>query len=189
MPRRGDGFTLVEMMFVIVIIGILATIAVVSYSRNSRKARASEVPQIFGELKTRENMYSAEFGRYLPVCPNPVAGQPWEDCAEGDYWPTPLPGRGDMMNATALPARWTQLKARLPSAGLYCQYEVIGGLAGDRTNMAAIGNTLFDPTLGAPTRNWFYLMARCDWDDDPTINAEYWQRDDWSDIGKRNEGR
>jgi prepilin-type N-terminal cleavage/methylation domain-containing protein len=184
--RRGGGFTLVEMMFVIVILGVLAAVAVVAYTKNSRKARSAEVPQVFGELKTREGMFHAEFGRYLPACPNP-AGDQWEDCAEGDYWPAPLPGYGKLMDATALPARWSALKVRLPSSGLYCQYEVVAGLAGSDTNMAAIGDDLFGGA--APTRNWFYLMARCDWDGDSGTNATYWQRDDESGMGRLNEGR
>jgi type II secretory pathway pseudopilin PulG len=173
------------MMFVVVILGILAAVAVVAYTKNSRKARASEVPQIFGELKTRESMHHAEFGRYLPACPNP-AGDPFADCAEGDYWPAPLPGVGQQMDATAIPARWRALRVRIPSA-LYCQYEVVAGLAGSRTNMAAVGDELFG--LVAPTRNWFYLMGRCDWDSNSSINATYAQRDDESGMMKENEGR
>ena len=184
--RASSGFTLVEMMFVIVILGVLAAVAVVAYTKNSRKARAAEVPQVFGELKTREETYHAEFGRYLPACPNP-AGTPFEDCAEGDYWPAPLPGYGKIMDASAMPARWSALKVRLPSTGLYCQYEVVAGLSGSDTNMAAVGIDLFGGA--APTRNWFYLMARCDWDGNSAVNAQYVQRDDESGMGKTNEGR
>jgi hypothetical protein len=75
----------------------------------------------------------------------------------------------------------------IPTAGLYCQYQVVAGLAGDNSPMGDIGEELFGTT--APTRHWYYLVARCDWDDNATINARYWQRDDWSDLGKENEGR
>jgi prepilin-type N-terminal cleavage/methylation domain-containing protein len=184
--RGTSGFTLIEMMFVVVILGILAAVAVVAYTKNSRKARASEVPQIFGELKTREAMFHAETGRYLPVCPSP-SGDAWADCAEGNYWPDPLPGRGELMLASPLPARWSQLRVRLPTSGLYCQYEVVAGLAGTRTNMATVGDELFG--VAAPTRNWFYLMGRCDWDSSSSINATYAQRDDESGMLKENEGR
>lgn len=186
--RFTGGFTMIELMMVVAVAGILTTIAVVAYTKNLRKVRATEVVQIFAALKSKEELYRAEFGKYLPVCKSP-SGDVWKDCSESDsqFWPEPLPGAGKQMLATSLPPRWAQLKPQIPTAGLYCQYLVVAGVAGDRTGMGDIGESLFgtDP----PTRNWYYLVAQCDWDDNPSINARYWQRDDWSDLGKENEGR
>ena len=180
---------MVELMFVVLIVGILATLAVIAYTRNVRKAHSAEVPQIFAELKSREDMYNAEFGKYLPACKAPSSG----NCAEGDYWPATLPGRGDKMDATSPPATWKTLKVVLPSAGLYCQYEVIAGLANDDGSMGPTGQGLFvgadGTTYQTPTRNWYYLMAQCDWDGDSSVKAQYWQRDDLSELGRANEGK
>jgi prepilin-type N-terminal cleavage/methylation domain-containing protein len=185
--RHVRGFTLIEMMVVVAVLGILATIAVVAYTKNVRKARAAEVPRMFGELKSREEMFRAENARYLPVCPNP-SGTPVgvSDCAEGDYFPAALPGKGRAINYGTLPQRWLDLKVNLQSQALYCQYEVVAGPAGDNTQIGLTGAEMWGATV--PTRGWFNLMAQCDWDGTPAVKAQYWQRDDWSELGIRNEG-
>jgi type II secretory pathway pseudopilin PulG len=180
---------MIELMFVVAVIGILATLAVVAYTRNVRKAHATEVVEMFAELKAREDMYHAEYGKYLAACPSPSAGV----CTEGHYWPDPLPGAGAQMDATSPPATWQTLKVTLPKGGLYCQYEVIAGLAGDDSAMGTHGQMMFvasdGTTYQTPTRHWYYLMAQCDWDGDPTVKAQYWQRDDLSELGRANEGK
>lgn len=184
---RQDGFTLVEMMFVVAVIGILATVAVVAYTKNVKKAHAAEVPQVLGELRSREEMYAAEKGRFLPVCPNP-SGTPVavSDCAEGDWFPATLPGKGNIQSYT-LPQRWLDLKVNMTSQGLYCQYEVVSGLANDRTQMSTWGTLMWG--AATPTRNWFNLMAQCDWDGSSLVKSQYYSRDDWSELGKVNDGK
>jgi prepilin-type N-terminal cleavage/methylation domain-containing protein len=184
---RQGGFTLIEMMFVVVVLGVLAAVAVVAYTKNVRKARSGEIPQIFGELKSREEMYHAENGRYLPVCRSVTTLGGINDCTEGDWFPAALPGKGAAIALGTLPPRWLELKVNLTKQAFYCQYEVIAGLKNDNTNIDAIGQEMWGATT--PTRNWFYLMAQCDWDGEAAVKAQYWQRDDWSELGIRNEGR
>lgn len=186
--RSQGGFTMIELMVVVAVAGILCTIAVVAYTKVFRKVRSTEVVTMFGELKTKEQQHWAEFGRYLPVCLTP-GGDGRNDCPENDnqMWPTPLPGAGQPMAATARPPRWQQLRVKIESATLYCQYEAVAGVAGNRDAMGVRGTEMFGST--APDRNWFYLLAQCNWDDNTTINAEYWQRDDWAEVNKENEGR
>jgi prepilin-type N-terminal cleavage/methylation domain-containing protein len=188
--RRSAGFTMIEMMFVVVVIAVLAAVAVIAYTKSMNKARASEVPTMFGELKSREEAYKAEFGTYLPACVTPDGSQVGgvlEDCTEGDYWPTPLQGKGNRTDSSVPPARFQTLRVSIPSAGLYCQYEVVAGPSGDNTKIGTTGQILFGVT--APVRAWYYLMAQCDWDGDPTVNATFWQRDDLTDMGRDNELR
>lgn len=185
--RRSAGFTMIEMMMVVAVLGILAVIAVVGYTRVARKARSGEVPVVFAELKAREDAYHAEVGKYLPACAAAPAAVADSDCAEGDAWPAPLPGRGDAMDSSVLPPRFLTLHVHIDRGALYCQYEVIAGLAGDNTNIGAYGQKVFGAV--APARNWYYLTGRCDWDDDALVNAMYWQRDDLSIIGSENELR
>ncbi len=184
MGPRDRGFTLIEMMFAVVVLGILVAVAVDSFTGYVRKARATEVVEMFGELKSREDTYHAEFGKYLPACPSP-SGPLDMDCAEGNYWPATLPGKGQQMDATSPPARWQTLHVHTPKGYLYCQYEVVAGLANEAGAISTVGTILFPTT---PTRNYFYVMGRCDWDGDNTTFAEYWQRDDLSELGKKNEG-
>ena len=58
------GFTLLELLMVMIIIGILATLAVPQYLRFIEKSRASEAVGVLGAVKTAEGLYKLEHGSY-----------------------------------------------------------------------------------------------------------------------------
>ncbi|MBI4230669.1 MAG: type II secretion system protein GspG [Planctomycetes bacterium] len=62
--RGAAGVTLIELIFVIVIIGILATIVVSKYSSNLPKAKIAATKQNLQELRTALELYFAENGAY-----------------------------------------------------------------------------------------------------------------------------
>jgi type IV pilus assembly protein PilA len=178
-------------MIVVAIIGILAAVAVVAYSRYTRKAKSNEVVQIFGELKAKEEAYHSEFGRYLGACKaaKPAPGVPDLGCVEGDYFPEPLVGGNRATDIPALPERWVKLKVQPGKGALYCQYEAVAGPANQNGNMGVYGSELYADIGGTPTRNWFYLLAQCDWDGNPAVNATYQQRGDLTALVRENEQR
>jgi type IV pilus assembly protein PilA len=61
---KKKGFTLVELMVVIVIIGILAAVAIPKFMDASQKAKASEFPTNLTAMYTGEMAYQAENGTY-----------------------------------------------------------------------------------------------------------------------------
>lgn len=70
--RRG-GFTLIELMIVVAIIGILAAIAIPNFLRFQLKAKSSEGKTNLAAIRTAEESYFAEYGSYVSADPSPVA--------------------------------------------------------------------------------------------------------------------
>ncbi len=58
------GFTLIELMIVVIIIGILAASAVPIYRANVRKAYAAEGFATLGAIRSAERLYKAEWDTY-----------------------------------------------------------------------------------------------------------------------------
>jgi prepilin-type N-terminal cleavage/methylation domain-containing protein len=60
--KKANGFTLVELMVVIVIVGILAAVAIPKFMDASNKAKASEFPTQLTAIYTGQAAYMAERG-------------------------------------------------------------------------------------------------------------------------------
>ena len=65
--KRAKGFTLVELVIVIVIVGILSIVAVPIYRGYTRKAMASEGKSLLGTIQTSQKVYFAEYAEYMAV--------------------------------------------------------------------------------------------------------------------------
>jgi prepilin-type N-terminal cleavage/methylation domain-containing protein len=63
--NKTKGFTLVELMVVIVIVGILAAVAIPKFLDASQKAKASEFPTQLTAIYTGQLAFNAEKGSYV----------------------------------------------------------------------------------------------------------------------------
>ena len=58
------GFTLIEVLIVVIILGILATIAIPQFARMTRKARLAEAWTNLAAIRTGESVYYMEESAY-----------------------------------------------------------------------------------------------------------------------------
>jgi type IV pilus assembly protein PilA len=65
--RRSRGFTLIEMMITVAIVGIIATIAVVAYRAKIRSSKTVEATQLIEGIRAAQDAYKAETGGYADI--------------------------------------------------------------------------------------------------------------------------
>lgn len=70
--KSKKGFTLIELMIVVAIIGILAAIAIPNFLRFQLKSKSSEGKVNIAAIRTAEESYLAEFGSYVAAGATPT---------------------------------------------------------------------------------------------------------------------
>jgi prepilin-type N-terminal cleavage/methylation domain-containing protein len=154
---RERGFTLIELMVAVAVVGILAAIAIPLFSGTSRRAKAgAETRSYFQDLRTRMVEYQQERGVYPPTL------------GEAEVHPA-NPG-AQRKSIFPLPAAWTALRVRpTGSTDVYCGYTWATGLANDGGNAGAIATAVAPNGFGfrAPATSWYYLLAKCNLDGAP----------------------
>jgi prepilin-type N-terminal cleavage/methylation domain-containing protein len=182
MRDRESGFTLIEMMVTVAVIGILAVIVLPSFSRESRKTKAfSEVQPLFNDLRVRLEQYLQERGTYPPTI------------GEGTLHPPATPnGTLHVLSSTTvlLPQAWRDIKVRISGNDqVYCGYTWVTGLATKGDNIGDVAKAA--PPLGfgftAPATDWYYLFAQCDMNGDGKFSYYFSSSTDQR-IQKLNEG-
>lgn len=62
--KRLRGFTLLELMIVVLVVAVLAAIAISSYQKQVRKSRRAEAKQVMGDYALREERYRSNNTTY-----------------------------------------------------------------------------------------------------------------------------
>jgi len=67
-PRREGGFTMIEVMMVVAIVGILAVIALPNYSDYIKRGKIIEATSALGDLRTRYEQFYLDHRTYVGGC-------------------------------------------------------------------------------------------------------------------------
>lgn len=173
MRSRASGFTLMEMMITIAIIGVLVAVAIPMWTSTTSKAKAeSEVAPMFNDLRNRMDAYLRERLMYPP------------GTGEGALWPTP-PTAGAKPLAP-LPLEWQAIRFKHTGSGsVRCSYGWV--TTGEPVGPIATSFAFVQPA--SPGRGWYYIVAHCNMDGDPAVDGFFMTTSDDPTIQKRDPGR
>src|ERR1700677_2891656 len=91
-PRHG--FTLVEILIVVIILGILAAIVIPQFTNASQNARESSLQSTLQNLRSQIQLYKLQHGDALPDLVTD-----WTPLTESTSWGTPSQSYGPYMQA------------------------------------------------------------------------------------------
>ena len=160
-PAAPRGFTLVEAMTVVIIVGILATLSVIGYRKYRMSARSSEAARLVGDIRAAEEAKKSEFLRYFSSTDDSNTGFP-------RYYPSQSPGA--FKSAWLSPShpdfnRWQQIGAQSDSPVWFgYAVEASPGSYVAPTTAAAQATLANRDTSGL----WYLIQARADTDGNGT---------------------
>jgi prepilin-type N-terminal cleavage/methylation domain-containing protein len=159
--RPGErGFTLIEMMIVVVMIAVLAAIAVPLFTSDANSSKGeSEALAMCGAMSIAEEQYKLEHSAYLST-----------GTSESNTWPVSPSSQPQAL--TPYPALWTSLGVHSQLSSARCAYVVIAGPAGGGSPGSVATSFGFSVPAATP---WYYCLARCDNDHNAAVDAYFFQ--------------
>lgn len=160
MKRRNlHGFTLVELMFVVIILSVLSIVAIASYRGYMRKARTQEGVAFLLDIKMKQETYFMTYSRYVDTAPDIDGWFPDMDQAP-DFWL-----KGTTTWDCSTPANdairgFCALGIQPQSEMTWFQYVTQGW---NPTKTALPASTPQGPLVTDATRRWWFARGQSFW--------------------------
>jgi prepilin-type N-terminal cleavage/methylation domain-containing protein len=154
------GFTLVELMIVVLVVGVLAVVAYAGYHKFIVASRLTEAQNVLAGIKMRQEGYRAETGSYLNVSKKLEAngtsfGALYPHCLNGQ---TPgaynIAWGGGACGGNCCVNDFGKLRVEV-NAPTYYGYSTVA----DTSSMPAVSINGAAMTWPAPTGSWFAASA------------------------------
>lgn len=153
--RAVRGFTLTELMIVVALVGVLATVGIASFRKHVAASKTTEAASVVQAIRAAEESFRAENQVYLNVTSSPSNWYP--SSGQGAVVTT-----WDQKSHPDLTA-WRRLGARVMQPVQF-GYQVHAGRAGQKLPDLNIDDKSVN--LGTPTDAWYLIQARSDYDQD-----------------------
>lgn len=177
MTRRPRGFTLVELMITVTVVGVLALIAGVGYRRIINSSRTVEATHMVAAIRGAQERYHAEVGRYANVSTGLAANQTTN---HDKLYPQVTagmahPGASKVAWGAACPtsacnADWSVIQVQ-PDGPVFYGYTTVSGGAGQQpSQVVTVGGTAVAFPSNPPDA-WYLVTAVGDVDGNGTFST------------------
>ncbi len=155
LSRSRAGFTLVELMVVVVIIAVLSTVAIASYKMYMRRTKITEAQTLLMDVKMKQEQYFSTYSQYISTAATATT-----------FYPPSVGGQTSQLNwdlsscQTASPTAdvkgWCDLGFK-PGHPTDSQLVSIGWNRTLGTTFAPSGYAFIDQI--DPKQRWYYAVA------------------------------